>query len=188
MSSMQHATENCLYPKLVVELLRLQLNFTFPLEHVTKHIVLRERMSSVAVEKFGVAGKKTLKWMTLLFRKKSVASFNWNIGTLLHSLQIVLRPFPMRLLPLWIRNRAICKLSVGYWSQTLVTAFILQTLSEVKNTASSSGSTSSWCENLYGSIPMFAVSTRFLPFFISSRSDKLKSPDLKYFVLSGISN
>ena len=57
LSSMQHATENCLYPKLVVELLRLQLNFTFPLEHVTKHIVLREWMSSVAVEKFGVAGK-----------------------------------------------------------------------------------------------------------------------------------
>ena len=53
---MQDATENCHYPELVGEPLRLELNFTFPLGHVTE-LILVERMSSVAVEKFGVVGK-----------------------------------------------------------------------------------------------------------------------------------
>ena len=57
LTSMQDATENCLYPELVGEPLRLELNFTFPLEHVTELNVLGERMSSVAVNKFGVVGK-----------------------------------------------------------------------------------------------------------------------------------
>ena len=35
----------------------LEINFTFPLEHVTKLIVLGKRTSSVAVDKFGVVGK-----------------------------------------------------------------------------------------------------------------------------------
>ena len=61
LTSMQDATENCLYPKLVGEPLRLELNFNFPLEHVTELIVLGERMSSVAVEKFGVVGKNIQK-------------------------------------------------------------------------------------------------------------------------------
>ena len=37
-----------------IETLRLELDFTFPLEHVTQIIVLGERNSSVAVDKFGV--------------------------------------------------------------------------------------------------------------------------------------
>ena len=57
LTSMQDATENCQYPELVGEPLRLELNFTFPLEHVTELIVLGERMSLVAVDKFGVVGK-----------------------------------------------------------------------------------------------------------------------------------
>ena len=57
LTSMQHATENCHYPELIGESLRLELNFTSPLEHVTELIVLGERMSSVAVDKFGVVGK-----------------------------------------------------------------------------------------------------------------------------------
>ena len=57
LTSMQDATENCHYPELVGEPLRLELNFTFPLEHVTELIVLGERLSSVAVDKFGVVGK-----------------------------------------------------------------------------------------------------------------------------------
>ena len=56
LTSMQDATENCYYPELVEEPLRLELNFTFPLEHVTELIVLGERMSSVAVDNFGVVG------------------------------------------------------------------------------------------------------------------------------------
>ena len=57
MTSMQDATENCHYPELVGEPLRLELNFIFPLEHVAELIVLGERMSSVAVDKFGVVGE-----------------------------------------------------------------------------------------------------------------------------------
>ena len=57
LTSMQDATENCHYSDLVEEPMRLELNFTYPLEHVTELIVLGERMSSVAVDKFGVVGK-----------------------------------------------------------------------------------------------------------------------------------
>ena len=57
LTSIEDATEKYHYPKLVGEALRLELNFTFPLEHVTELIVLGERMSSVAVDKFGVVGK-----------------------------------------------------------------------------------------------------------------------------------
>ena len=57
LTSMQDATENCHYPELVGEPLRLDLNFTNPLENVTELIVLGERMSSVAVDKFGAVGK-----------------------------------------------------------------------------------------------------------------------------------
>ena len=57
LTSMQDATENCHYPELVREPLRLELNFTNPLENVTELIVLDERLPSVAVDKFGVVGK-----------------------------------------------------------------------------------------------------------------------------------
>ena len=68
---MQDATEHCHYPELVGEPLRLEPNFNTALEHVTEIIVLGERMSSVAVDKFGVVGKKFNKtsWITLLFVK-----------------------------------------------------------------------------------------------------------------------
>ena len=57
LTSMQDATENCHYHVFVGEPLRLELDFTSPLENVTKLIVLGQRMSSVAVDKFGVVGK-----------------------------------------------------------------------------------------------------------------------------------
>ena len=57
LTSMQDATENCHYHELVGEPLRLELNFANLLEIVTELIVLGERISSVAVEKFGVVGK-----------------------------------------------------------------------------------------------------------------------------------
>ena len=59
LTSMQDATESCHYPEIVGEPLRLEVNFTCPLEHVTELMVLGERMSSVAVDKFGVVGKKS---------------------------------------------------------------------------------------------------------------------------------
>ena len=48
--SMQDAFENCHYPELVGEPMRLELISTLPLENVTYLIVLGERISSVAVE------------------------------------------------------------------------------------------------------------------------------------------
>ena len=57
LTPMQGATEKCHYTELVGEPMRLELDSTFPLEHVTDLIVLGERKSSVAVDKFGVAGK-----------------------------------------------------------------------------------------------------------------------------------
>ena len=57
LTSMQNATENCHYLELVGEPLRLELNFTHPLEDVTQLTVLGERMLSLAVDKCGVFGK-----------------------------------------------------------------------------------------------------------------------------------
>ena len=57
LTSMQDATENCHYPELVGEPLRLELNLNNLLENVTELIVWGERMSSVAVDKFGVVGE-----------------------------------------------------------------------------------------------------------------------------------
>ena len=56
LTSRQDDTENCRYPELVGGPLKLELNFAFPLEHVTELIVLRDRISSVAVDNFGVIG------------------------------------------------------------------------------------------------------------------------------------
>ena len=58
LTSIKDATENCHYPELVGKPLRLELHFTFLLEHVTELIVLGERICLVAVDKFGVVGKK----------------------------------------------------------------------------------------------------------------------------------
>ena len=55
LTSMQDATEH--YPELVEEPLRLERYLNSPLENVTEVIVLGERMSFVAVDKFGVEGK-----------------------------------------------------------------------------------------------------------------------------------
>ena len=57
LTSMEVATDNCHYPELVGEPLKLELKFVFPLEHATKLIVLGKRMSSVAIEKLDVVGK-----------------------------------------------------------------------------------------------------------------------------------
>ena len=57
LTTMQDATEKCHYPDLVEEPLRLELNFTHSLENVTELIVLGERRSSVAFDRFGVVEK-----------------------------------------------------------------------------------------------------------------------------------
>ena len=57
LTSMQDATEHCHYPDFIGEPLGLELYFSSPLENVTEVIVLGERISSIAVDKFGVVGK-----------------------------------------------------------------------------------------------------------------------------------
>ena len=52
LTSMQDDIENCHYPELVGEPLRLELNFTFPLEHVTELIVLTERVLRLQLTNF----------------------------------------------------------------------------------------------------------------------------------------
>ena len=57
LTSMQDATEHCHYPELIGEPFRLELNFNEALDSVTEVIILGERMSSVAVDKFGFVCK-----------------------------------------------------------------------------------------------------------------------------------
>ena len=54
--STQGATESCCYPELVGESLWLELNIKFPLEGVADLLTVGKRMSSVAVDKFGIVG------------------------------------------------------------------------------------------------------------------------------------
>ena len=100
LTSMQDSTENCRYPETVGEPLRLELNFTFPLEHVTELIVSGELMSSVAVDKVGVAGKKHLKRIMFLSSKYSTVSHNSSIGTVALLLLTMFQLLTMTLLPL----------------------------------------------------------------------------------------
>ena len=113
LTSMQDATENCPYPELVGEPLRLELNFTNPLENVTELILLGERMSSVAVDKFGAVGKNVWKWTFLLCNKLSIVCLCSNIGTSVHSPQTMFHLSIMTLLLLSTRNPAKCRENIG---------------------------------------------------------------------------
>ena len=57
LTSLQDATENSHYPELVDGRLWLELNFAFLPKYFTELIVLGERISLIAVDKFGVVGK-----------------------------------------------------------------------------------------------------------------------------------
>ena len=112
LTSMQDATENCHYPKLVGEPLRLQLNFTNPLENVTEIIVLGERMSSVAFDKFGVVGQNVSKWIILLCYKLSIVSLCSNFVTWVRFPQTMFQLLIMKLLLLSTPNPAICRVNI----------------------------------------------------------------------------
>ena len=113
LTSMQDATENCHYPKLVGEPLRLELNFTNPLENVTDFILLGERMSSVAVDKFGVIGKNVLKWIILLRNNLSIISLCSSFGTSVRFPQTLFQLSIMTLLLLSTHNPAISRVNNG---------------------------------------------------------------------------
>ena len=68
LTSIPDTTEKCHHPELVGEPLRLELNFTFPLQYVIELNILGERMSLIAVDKFGVV-EKNLKWIMFLSNK-----------------------------------------------------------------------------------------------------------------------
>ena len=53
LSSLQDAAEQLYYPELSGESLRLERFFEFPLEQVTKAIVLGERLTNFQIDKFG---------------------------------------------------------------------------------------------------------------------------------------
>ena len=53
LNSLQDAAEQLYYPELSGESLRLETFFEFPLEQVTKAIVLGERLSNFQIDKFG---------------------------------------------------------------------------------------------------------------------------------------
>ena len=142
LTSMQDATENFHYPELVGEPLRLELNFSFPLERVTELIVLGERTSSVAVDKFGVVGKNVQKWIILLCNKLSVVSLCSNFGTSVRFPQTMFQLFITTLLLLSTRSPAICSVNIGSRLQISDTNYILKTLLDVKGTVSSSSTTS----------------------------------------------
>ena len=57
LTSMHDATENCFYPELVGEPLLQELNYTFPLEHVTELIVMGERMSRLQLTNLVLLGR-----------------------------------------------------------------------------------------------------------------------------------
>ena len=59
---MQDATEHFLYPELVKDPLRLEVNFSFALESFREVFAMGENMSSVAVDISCVVGKHQLKW------------------------------------------------------------------------------------------------------------------------------
>ena len=58
LTSMQYGTEIYLYTELVGEPMSFELNNTNALEYVTEPIKVGERMSLVAVDIFGVVGKR----------------------------------------------------------------------------------------------------------------------------------
>ena len=59
LTSLQDGTENWHYSEKVGEPQRLELDFTFPLEHVSELIVLGESMSSVVIDKYSVFGENS---------------------------------------------------------------------------------------------------------------------------------
>ena len=118
LTSMQGDTEICHYPELIGEPLRLQLNFTYVLDHVTELIVLGKPMSPVAVDKFGVFGKiiynKCFSPTSIQPHPTTHVSVPWFFSLFtccgsFHMFQL-LKMTPLSLL---IRNPAMCRMSIG---------------------------------------------------------------------------
>ena len=175
LNSMQDVTENCHYPELVGEPLRLELNFTHPLENVTELIVLGQRMSSVAVDNFGVVGKNVSQWIVLLCNKLSIVSLCSNFGTSLRCPQTMFQLLIMTLLLLSTRNAAICRVNNGSGLQISDMNCISKTLLDVKDTVfSTTNATSRYCQHPYSLTQVYAAFIQYMQLFISSSFDRKK--------------
>ena len=185
LTSMQDATENFHYPELVGEPPRLELNFTFPLKHVIELIVLGERMSSVAVDRFGVVGKNVKKWIILLCNKSSIVSLCSSFGTSVRSPLTMFQLSIMTLLLLSTRKPAKCRVNIGSWLQISDMNSILQTLLHVKCTVFSTTSTTSrWCRHPFSLTQVYAALIQYLQPFISSSFDKKKLQEFTILMYS----
>ena len=182
---MQDAPENCHYPELVGEPLRLEVNSTQPLENVTELIVLGEGTSSVAIDKFGVVGKNVRKKIILLCNNLSLVSHCSSFGTSVRAPQTMFQLLIMTLLLLSTRNPTICRVNIGQWLQISDMNCILQSLLDVKGTVFSTTSTTSrWWQHPYSRVSAFEVSTGHMQLFICSCSDRKKLQGFTMLVYS----
>ena len=114
LTSRQNDTETCHYAEPVVDTLKLELNLNSPpLKHVAEVIVLGIRTSAVAVDKLGVAGKKSKTEKVFVFSKESIVSRSSTIGTLVHFPVTMSQFFAMRLLLFETRTAARCSVRIG---------------------------------------------------------------------------
>ena len=109
---MQDATENCHYRELVGEPMRLELNFSFPLEQFTELVVLGGRRSWVAVDKFCAVGIKIKKDSVFLQQKINripQLNYRYRSSSPLEYVQLL----TMTLLPL--QNTQPSKMQCEHW-------------------------------------------------------------------------
>ena len=142
---------------------------TFHLKDVTELSISGERMSSIAVDKNGVAAKKSDLDDVFSTILSAVPPYS-NVVTLVFLPRTRFQLLPMELLPVLLRDPAIYGGSIGYWFENFVINCFLQTLSV--NPFSSSSSTNRWCQKNYDLISAFLLSTRYKQFFISSSFEK----------------
>ena len=112
LTSMQDATGNCHYPELVGEPLMLGPNFTFPLNTLLNSLYWENKCLQLQLTSF-VLLEKTSKWIVFLCSKKSTVSHYSSIGTVAFFPRTMFQLLTMTLLPLYIRNPAICRVSIG---------------------------------------------------------------------------
>ena len=181
--SMQNATEICHYLELIGEPLRLELNFTFPQEHLTELIVLGERMYSVAVDKFVVVGKKfKMDSVSIqqifnhipLLKCRFRGSFHSDyVPTHDNDTFAIVNTQPRNVLgEHWITVENFCHKI--YFADSLGRPVL------------SISSTSSWCQNHYNLNYCLPSSTQYMQLFVSWSSDRKKLLDftmLLYFQL-----
>ena len=110
---LQDATDNCHYPKLVGEPLRLELNLTFPLEHLSELIVLGWTKVLGSSSKLLCRWKEYLKRLLFLSRKDLIVFSYLSVGILVHFLMTIFHFLSMALFPFQIRNPALCRMSIG---------------------------------------------------------------------------